>query len=110
MIDFTKPVQTRDGRKVRVLCTDGPRPYSICGYIGSNVSPSTWRVDGSLVSCRGPDKADLINVPETRVGWVNMYPKYPHTTRAAADDSADPTRIACVRVTYEVGQFDEEIG
>lgn len=49
-LDLSKPVQTRDGRPVRILCI------------------STWAEDGSF-TVGLLDNADLINVPERVVRW-----------------------------------------
>jgi hypothetical protein len=33
-IDYTKPVQTKEGRKVRILCTNGPhKTYPVIGIV-----------------------------------------------------------------------------
>ena len=115
MIDLTIPVQTRDGRKVRVLCTDGPKLHPIVGLIeqgGGSEDVYKWSAAGRY-GC-AEHSADLINVPETRVVWVNMYPENSLSqsrflkTKSDADHYAGDDREACIRVTYEVGQFDEE--
>ena len=111
MIDLTKPVQTRDGRKVRVLCTDGPEEFPIAGYVEGATMPSIWASDGKFNPRSNCAYLDLINVPEKRVVWVNMYPSkiaQPHTSKINADQRADHDREARIRVEYEVGQFDEE--
>ena len=116
MTDFTKPVQTRDGRKVRTLCTDR------LGY-ESVVCLITEEGGREVVACRTSDgrfrtdkesKRDLINVPGKRVVWVNMYPRdctykmEVSRTESDANEASSFEREARVRVEYEVGQFDEE--
>ena len=102
-IDFTKPVQTRDGRKVRILCTDGPGDTPIIGLVDGNSYPSIWKEGGKHAS----SPTDLVNVPETRVVWVNMSSVVKrHSSRKDADWWGDENREACIRVEYEVGQFD----
>jgi len=117
MIDLTKPVQTRDGRKVRVLCTDMKSETPIVGVVTQPAGKEEacwWYADGRYSLTPG-HSADLINVPDTRVVWVNMYPESSsaagacHRSQAKADKYAATSRIACVRVEYEVGQFDEEV-
>ena len=114
-LDLTKPVQTRDGRKVRILCTDMDGEYdSIVGIVmNTNESEQceSWRPDGHYYDT-SETNSDLVNVPETRVVWVNMYPGNFHTLwpakeRADAMQKSDNSREACIRVEYEVGQFDE---
>lgn len=108
MIDWTKPVQTRDGRSVRILCTDGcVNEWPIVGYIGKDVMPTAWRPSGSVGQPTAKYSGDLINVPEKRVAWVNIYANQ-SPTRQHADDVGHSSRIACIRVEYEVGQFDED--
>jgi hypothetical protein len=79
--DPTKPVQTRDGRPARILCTDKRgNGYPILALItedsgeefacsftvnGHNCSDG---LDGLELPC------DLVNVPEKREGWINVYP------------------------------------
>ena len=108
MIDFDKPVQTRDGRKVRILCTDGPGDTPIIGLVDGNSYPSIWKEGGKHAS----SPTDLVNVPETRVVWLNVEKNavYPHDTMEDAIEGGTShdryEAIARVRVEYEVGQFD----
>lgn len=113
MIDLTKPVQTRDGRRVRVLCTDVKgESNSVVGLVdgGNTETCQIWHGDGSYIP-NSESSQDLINGPEKRVVWVNMYPSkiaQPHTSKINADTRAGHDREACIRVEYEVGQFDED--
>jgi hypothetical protein len=68
-LDFTKPVQTRDGRKVRILCVDGitevdGKKYPIVGFFedGGSLFPQVWGIDGTY-RYENSDRDDLINVP-----------------------------------------------
>ena len=110
MLDLTKPVQTRDGRPVRILCTDGPEPYPIVGYIDGNTQPSSWQKSGKYNQVRFATPTDLVNVPTQGVVWVNVYRDGGSTswnTRIKADAATSDDRIARVRVEYTDGQFDE---
>jgi hypothetical protein len=64
-IDFTKPVQTRGGRGVRILCTDGPwQCFPVIGFADGDIHPRMWTVSGYCNS--GNDRIcdnDLVNVP-----------------------------------------------
>jgi hypothetical protein len=67
MVDLTKPVQTRDGRKVRILCTDA---NSAAGPIVGLVlnSPNQeyvehWFSDGAFMADKTWDDRDLVNAP-----------------------------------------------
>ena len=73
-IDFTKPVQTKNGRKVRVLCTDAREPYPVIALIEETKLTGCFTSDGR--DTRGAESSwDLINVPEevTVDVWVNVY-------------------------------------
>ena len=121
-LDLTKPVQTRDGRKVRVLATDrkGAAYYPVLGLLTQADGEETvesWTLVGEFYS-GDTDEADLVNVPEKIVGYLNVYgtrSQYGQTSyrlydsRAIADAEADDMRgrIACIRVEFEEGRFDE---
>lgn len=109
MIDLTKPVQTRDGRRVRILCADAKGDFPIIGAVeerdGTERSGS-WMRDGRYL-CTGPSTSDLLNLPEKRPVWVNVYPPgvqrdYYHPDKASADSFATSSRIACIEVIYKV--------
>lgn len=78
MIDFTKPVTTRDGREVRIAATDGPGAYPVVGWIKLHEvgwsEVASWTLSGkSLVGCESAN--DLINPPPkpVKVGcWLVM--------------------------------------
>lgn len=79
MIDWTKPVQTRDGRKARVICTDRKaKEHSIVALI----MQSCGREDAYVYSTEGRFTdvdlgMDLINVPQRHkhadviIAWAN---------------------------------------
>ena len=111
-LDFTKPITTRDGRKVRILCTDGPnKSWPVVGYIGNSFSESHWQSNGWYNDNRA-DNSDLINPPIKRKVefWVNIYPDSTenriHESRRDADMYSNPRRIACLHFTreYEEGE------
>lgn len=117
-VDWTKPVQTRDGRPIRVLCTDQQgAKYPVLGLVKRKEGKEDleqWTLDGSFVADKGgPDEDDAINVPEPpeeRIAYVNFYDNgegMAHDSRARADVCAGSARVACVRIPYRVGQYDE---
>jgi len=107
-IDWTKPVQTRDGRKVRVLCTDGPDLwYSVIGMVDGRLCPETWTIDGVHFANGVTSNLDIINTPDppvTVTGWVNVYSDRASIVYLTRDDATfhhgvnGP--IACVPVTF----------
>src|SRR6185436_12883928 len=83
--DPTKPCQTRDGRPVRILCTDAKMrggDWSICGLVPigeqdrfSGYGPEGWQgwfADGRVEIGR-ESPLDLVNIPEKRTGWAVMF-------------------------------------
>ena len=103
-IDWTKPVRTKDGRAVRVLCTDGPGDYPVVGFIDGVDGPDCWHIDGRYFESFGDDR-DLENAPQRIQAdvWVNVYPNgnyYTYRTREAADKDVS-SRFACVKITID---------
>lgn len=116
--DPTKPVQTRDGRKARIICTDavGDRPVVALVMEGGDEFMRRCFESGSFTG-GGLCSADLINIPEepkTIEGWVNVYSDG-STGNVRAKCDADRVaevggRIACVPVTitYREGEGLED--
>lgn len=110
--DPTKPVQTRDGRKARIICTDMRAcnsAYSIIALVteeDGNEIPYHLMTDGRRSAQHNfLSNNDLVNTPETfeRTIWVNISKidghSSSHATRKLADLAAWGDRIACVQVT-----------
>ena len=107
-LDITKPVQTRDGRKVRILCTDAhiQDDFEIVGIVYNNSTNQLdyWKSNGS---CYASEESidDLINAPETFEfkRWVNVYEDEVLYWRSkeAADKAASQGRIACIEVVIK---------
>lgn len=93
-IDFTKPVQTRDGRKVTIYRTDAPGVYRVHGHIEGNIFPTAWTQEGHD---SGTSDRDLINVPEPKrtVKWLADSADLLCTTCGAK--SSVYTRVRCNR-------------
>lgn len=64
MFDPTKPVQTRDGRPVTLIFTNGREPWPLVGYIVNDVTPNIWRANGYYRPGGIAYELDLINAPE----------------------------------------------
>ena len=77
--------------------------------------PHVWFVGGKWLpnetACKDPFFHAYKREPVKRVAWVNVYPVADvvvlRKSRQLADDEADPSRIACVRVEFDEGQFDD---
>lgn len=105
--DPNKPVQTRNGRRVRIVGTDVVGKYPIFALItsedGTYEYPRLFCKDGRSILNRESDH-DLINVPEKRSIFVNVYPDTltAYSSRKDADYSAFPNRIKCIQVDFMV--------
>jgi hypothetical protein len=90
MLDLSKPIQTRDGRRVRILCTDAEcthmgNPQPIVGVVGTH-APTSWSADG-VYADGSYSNNDLINVPAQKKKVqveVRLYRSERMTTGLAA--------------------------
>ncbi len=110
-IDFTKPVQTIDGQPVEIITTKGrDKKYPVIGYIGNSSTFHGFTLHGEYIEDE-ENKLNLMNVPEKKTMYLNVYESgnsmVTHGTRDKADEHASVGRIACVKVEYTEGQFDE---
>jgi hypothetical protein len=111
--DPTKPVQTRDGRKARIICTDAKNNQPIIALHEIDDDGEAIRyheADGKWFAGEECNN-DLINVQEKRIHhrWINIYPsgaEIPHASKESADKAANTSRIACIEITkeYTVGE------
>ncbi len=65
MIDFNKPMQTKQGCSIRILCTDRVGKYPIVGMFPDG-ELRTWTKDGRVYA-EIFDEDDLINVPPPKI-------------------------------------------
>lgn len=107
-IDWTKPVQTRDGRSVEIITTKGRENQPVLGYVADRTELWSWFSDGHFLSQRTYSLNDIVNVPERRELWLNVYEGGDaecYAVREDADNSRSSyERIACVHVKYKVGE------
>jgi hypothetical protein len=111
-LDLTKPVQTRDGRKVTIYTTEhnSQTGYSIVGAILDENGSATlrqWRADGLYSPVNSPN--DLVNVPTKRSGWMTVYDDgslirkggHIHSSKEQAELLAGCARVACVFIEWD---------
>lgn len=115
-LDLTKPVQTRQGQPVRVLCSDRAHPeYPVIALVRMQNGTEfleTYTADGKRVPSAADDSLNnLVNVPQKIEGWLNFYAdgsfsQYLHSIRENADDIAEGAkdRVACVKISYTEGE------
>ena len=122
-IDWTKPVRTKGGLSVRILCTDGPHHlFSVIGIIEGHTSTSLWTKTGEhnhLGALHPSHDGNLENVPPpkisaksvimlTRAGRLYVLPEYcgggsKHLTIEVAKE-AYPTALAFCEVELVEGE------
>jgi hypothetical protein len=74
--DPTKPVETRDGRAARIICTDKKGGCPILALVETNLKGGReytqyYNNDGS--SAGGVTREDLVNVPVRTSKFANVY-------------------------------------
>jgi len=108
-----RPVQFRHGpAKVRILATDlqSELPVVIAVLRDDGIEEIRGRYASGRVKFDREGPYDLVNVPIKHEVWINFYndeegydsSSYP--SQAIANESADSTRIACIRVEFTEGE------
>lgn len=103
-----KKVVTRDGRKVKIHCTNYTRAQNIIAQIEGNDYSASYRKDGIFINGL-ESNCDLFFAPDKHEGWINIYKTrgycyggsviYP--TEVAAKTAADPDPIATIKIEWE---------
>ena len=109
-----KPVCTRDGRKVRIICFDRINGdyYKIVACVtafdGDFEEVLFYGIDGYIVNSQNPKDEDLMMLPEKKEGWVNVYKTSINyecgtvfSTEQEAKNKANNNRIATIRIEWE---------
>lgn len=109
-IDWNRPIQTRDGKPARFVCTRKAvmSKKRVVLIDHGNVEMVCYASEDGLTSTE-----TLINVPQKHVQWLNAHVNADgnviacaHGCRESADKWAEITlqpRIACVRVEFMEG-------
>lgn len=69
-------IVTRDGKPVRILCTDAKGDYPIVGliyYHDEREVPENYTENGSCYIDNDESSSDLFFAPKQGEGWVNVY-------------------------------------
>lgn len=119
MTDLSKPVETRDGRKVRVLTTEVNSPkYSVAAVVTEKDGTEgvhTYTMDGFYYEDKEVDALDLVNVPNKRTVYVNVYSSpigliigsgY-NTIADAVDAGTSEVPVGRVKIELVEGRFDD---
>ena len=110
-LDLDKPLQTRDGSSVRILCRykKGPENARVIGLVthcNGDESVFSWSIAGRYLITR-ESRYDLVNIPVKHTVWVNFEVSpfaYTHLSKAEAETSRNADCIATVEVTFTEGE------
>lgn len=67
-----RPIVTRDGRSVRIICTDRSGIYPIVALVGESMEVCCYTKEGKFFS-NTQSSNDLFFAPEKKEGWVKVY-------------------------------------
>ena len=108
----SKKVVTRDGRSVKIHCTNYNSPQPIIAEIeGSAYSSSFW-INGRVLS-HEDSPGDLFFAPEKHEGWLNLfkdtlgiiYGGSVYTSKDEAKEEEHPTdresHVATIKIEWE---------
>ena len=112
----SQKVVTRDGREVRIICTDAKGDEPIIALVYNNIRDEenvyTYNRDGYFYG-DNYDCLDLFFAPVKKEGWVNLfkdkeinYPYIPgiiHDSEEEAKEAikGDPDFIATIKIEWE---------
>jgi hypothetical protein len=121
--DPSKPVQTREGSPARIICTDRKfksldnyKDWPILALFGNgpNEIVGAFMRDGRMFSTRD-DPRDLVNVPDIRYEYQNVYkrgtstPRFCYATLEAAKNSrakvSPDIHLGYLKYTFEDDEF-----
>ena len=93
----SQKVVTRDGRNVRIVCTNAKQDYPIIALVKINEETETtiYLKENGRWNEGVEDEWDLFFAPTKKEGWVNIY---------------DITRINCISRIYKTKEEAETIG
>lgn len=114
LADQSKKVVTRDGRPVRIICTDARGEYPIIAlieyYDGGNDNAYSYTKDGVYYPAETSEE-DLFfasEAPEKHEGWINIYKSKAlyqvgklHETEKDAEVMRTKNCIATVKIEWE---------
>ena len=105
----SKKVVTREGRTVKIHCTNFSSCQPIIAEIEGHNSSHSFTKDGKYFIDNRNSSYDLFFAPEKKEGWVNIYKnerdhyfgKFIYPRKADAEAVADSTCIATAKIEWE---------
>ena len=73
--DPSQKVITKDGKSVRIICTDAKQDYPVIGLLSLDDKSETtvyYKKNGRWLA-DNQDEWDLFFAPTKREGWINIY-------------------------------------
>lgn len=107
------PVQTRDGRPVRILCYDRKfdrNLYPIVALVQINESreETIYYSKEGIYSDKGQTSLDLFMAPTKKEGWISLYSEprkiwggHVYGTEEEAFENVSPGSIATIKIEWE---------
>ena len=105
-----KPVCTRDGRKVRIICFDAEcnKPIVALIYVCNKETVFQYLKSGRFFVDQ-IDKYDLMMLPRKKEGWLNIYKDfedtvccvYPTEKEALEDGETEKDYITTIKIEWE---------
>lgn len=97
------------GQRYRVVCVDGGANFPVIA-VNDNGDVYTFTSEGAFYTRADTDLDLVCEVKVKQVRYVNIYPNgtvFDHKSKRDAENVAGASRLACIRVEYEEGQFDD---
>ena len=106
-----RKIVTRDGKKVRIICTDFNNPdFPVIGEVEGYIWPSSFTKSGLFIKGYEEHPNDLFFAPEKHEGWVNIYQdsiingpcyKYIYPSEEEAKRNAGPGAVTTTKIEWE---------
>ena len=107
----SQKVVTRDGKPVRILCTDAKGDYPIVGliyYHDEREIPENYTENGSYYIDNDESSSDLFFEPIKKEGWVNIYKDNinravgaVYTNKEEAEKNRNACHVATIKITWD---------
>ena len=103
----SKKVVTRDGRNVRIICTDRvAKEYKLVALVMKNDTECmcAYNTNGCVYK-NDTHSLDLFFATERKEGWINIYPDSSiggiYTSEEEARNAASPSCISTIKIEWE---------
>ena len=111
--DPSQKVITKDGKSVRIICTDAKQDYPVIGLLSLDDKSETtvyYKKNGRWLA-DNQDEWDLFFAPIKREGWVNIFKDedlpfingdiYESKDKAEEEAIGEPDYIATIKIEWE---------